>query len=421
MPAIRITRVFRLAPLLWAAVGGGLCGWEGFVGPAPARGDILVLRSGGQIEGEILNFENAAKEGYSVRTATGGQLNLRPEQVLRVIRKSDAERAYERFLPRMPATADGNWLMAEWLRKNGLNDLREKHLRQALTHDPDFEQARYALGFTRIEGRWVKPDEFMEKAGYVKFGGSWRLPQEMEMAATDKRLEDQQVLWAKNLRMWRSWLLGRSAQRAVQARAEFARLTDPLAVPELIRLLEGEDEIPEIKRIYIDALARINTPAAENALATAGLEDESSVVRGAAWEALGEGHRPALTRRLIRELQGKDNKRVNRAAYGLSFVGDESAILPLIDALVTRHKFIINQGQGNMGATFGSGPNSGGGTFSAGGGPKLVEQDLTNRHVLNALVALTKEPVNFQYHEDRWRQWYIDTHTPPDVDLRRGP
>jgi hypothetical protein len=394
MPTTRTTRTARIRTTLPAALA--VC--SVLLSALPATADIVVLNSGGQIEGEIVNPDAAEGDSYRIKTARG-VLTLRPEQVARIIRQSDAERAYERYLPKMPPTAEGNWLMAEWLRKNGLEDRRERHLEQAIELDPNFEKARYALGYTRVEGRWVKPDEFMEAAGYVKFAGSWKLKQEVEMAAAERRAKDVQQQIGKDLRMWRSWLTGRSPERAVNARAEFAKLNDPRAVGELVRLLETEEYV-ELRLMYLEVLARINTHAAASALVKTAMEDTNGRVRAAAWEALGEGPRPALAAQLIRELNSKDNKKVNRAAYGLSFIGDESAILPLIDALTTEHKFIINAGQGGTSAGFGTGANSGGGTFSAGGGPKLVEQALENRSVLNALVALTDEPVNFQYFKE---------------------
>ena len=101
-------------------------------------------------------------------------------------------------------------------------------------------------------------------------------------------------------------------------------------------------------------------------------------------------------------------------------LGDPEAVLPLIDALVTRHETVI-QPTSSIRPSFG-GTSDGSGGFnglSVGGGPRRVVRSLKNKSALEALVALTKQ--NFQYSQTDWKRWYIREHSSPGANLRRDP
>lgn len=57
--------------------------------------------------------------------------------------------------------------------------------------------------------------------------------------------------------------------------------------------------------------------------------------------------------------------------------------------------------------------------MSMGGKPKIITQNLKNESALNALTSL-HQGINFGYVEEEWRNWYIQSHTSPEVNLRRG-
>ena len=139
-------------------------------------------------------------------------------------------------------------------------------------------------------------------------------------------------------------------------------------------------------------------------------------MRDACWDELAQDGSPAITASLIKELESKLNWRVNRAAVGLANMKPQQAVLPLIDALETTHKYDIVKGGGNMSASFGSG-----GTGFSPGGKRIERREINhqNREVLNALSVLT-DGVNFQFDEDRWRDWYARANTPPNINLRRS-
>ena len=113
--------------------------------------------------------------------------------------------------------------MAEWCREAGLNDEREKHLEELLLLDAEHKGARAALGYTKVDGRWVLPEEHMRSLGYVRFEGGWRLPQEKKgttMAGTMNRIGSLAKLLAASL----------LALAAAPAVAQSPKLEGPLKI-----------------------------------------------------------------------------------------------------------------------------------------------------------------------------------------------
>jgi len=124
----------------------------------------------------------------------------------------------------------------------------------------------------------------------------------------------------------------------------------------------------------------------------------------------------------VQALKHKDNTRVNRAAMGLAALKDPSTIGPLIDALVTTHKFkIVPSNPGAMSLGFGSDGrgNSSGGIGIGGSQTRVVKREIPNEAVLAALVTLTGQ--NFDFEVKAWKRWYAgQTQQPGEIDFRRG-
>jgi hypothetical protein len=122
---------------------------------------------------------------------------------------------------------------------------------------------------------------------------------------------------------------------------------------------------------------------------------------------------------LVSSLKSKKNPVVNRAGWGLGQLGDPAAIPALIEALTTKHKFLMGSGGGNGNYNLGFSP-TGGNSFSTGGGPKMVEREIENKAVLTALTKLTPEGTNFGLDKRAWRNWYALTRNGEGKSLRRG-
>jgi hypothetical protein len=378
-----------------------------------ARADIFVLTSDGQIQGEIVNSPDTPKDKTVIRTLAGGEITLEKKQIKQIIPQSAAELEYEKIRPTYPDTVDGQWQLAEWCRDHSLSKQRQVHLERVIALDTDHKQARAALGYAMIEGRWIRRDDLMKERGYVLYKGKWELPQQVELEETKRKVDAAQRDWFAKLKLWRARL------DADELHARLLATTDPAAIPAINQMLKNESA-QKIKIYLIEALIHLGTT---DALATAvmlTLDDPDEEVRLSALDELAKTKHPELTSIYVKALRSSDNTRVNRAAFCLGQLQDKSAILPLIDALQTRHKFIENSGgqPGQMSTTFGNGPGGAIGGLAVGGGPKEIKVWLQNQEVLKALTALT--PVNFDFNQAAWKSWYASQKKPVNVDARRG-
>lgn len=382
-----------------------------------ATADTLHLRNGGRIEGDLLTpDEGASARFYLVETSSSGTLKIAKVQVARVVRKSDAELNYERILPKMPDTVEGHWKMSEWCRTNGLKRHRQIHLEQVVKRSPDHEEARYGLGYSRIDGgRWVKMDEWMEQEGYVRYKGRWKLRQNVALEEAARKYELEEKDWRKNLKIWRGWI-DRERRRA-EGMNRIRSIENPAAAMGLAELLE-EESVPQLKQIYIEVLGKMRTPRARTALIKASIVDHDVHVRSACLRELQaqEFAKHVIIPVYIRGLDPKqqpDNVKINRAGEALSWIKDESTIPHLIDALITEHKT-------KTGSSGGGSPISvsGNGGLSVGGKPKIIVNKVANEGVRAALRTLTE--VDHGFDKEAWKRWYVRSNTPDNVNLRRS-
>jgi hypothetical protein len=379
-----------------------------------ARADVFVLNSGGQIEGTLVTTPDAPRDKYVIKTDLGGVLTLAKDQVKEIVKRKPAEIEYDKKRHLFPDTVEGQWELAEWCQANHLGEARKTHLRRILELDPNHAGARSALGYSKFDGQWKTQDEVMTERGYVEYKGRWRLPQEIEILEQERKNDLALKGWYANLKRWRDWYDGDRHDEAVRCIRE---IKDPLAVRALSQLLE-KDTDQAVRILAAEALNNCGTSGAVALLSAASLEDESQEVRLSCLDYLTDGKHPETLGYFILKLHDKDNKIVNHAAVALSRMKDQSAIAPLIDALVTNHKFKLVPGgpQGNYSTTFGS---NGAGGFSFGGSqPKVVSQDIQNPSVLDALVTLTN--ANYNYDKTAWKNWLATQRKSKMLDPRRG-
>ncbi|MCE5268114.1 MAG: hypothetical protein LLG00_09535 [Planctomycetaceae bacterium] len=399
--------VISLAALILSAALGG-----------SAAADVFLLRNGGRVTGELVNRSEAPRKQYVIQLAEGAKVTLEAGQVQKVIHVRPQETEYERIAPTYPDTVAGQWELAQWCRDHHLGPQRETHLRRVIELDPEHAQARGLLGYSKVDGQWTTKDQRMAKQGLVKYKGQWRSRQEIELAENKRKQEVAQQEWCQKVKRWRGWL---GTDRQDQARQNIRNITDPVATKALTLGLRDDGD-SHARLLFVEALTKIDTTEAALALAVSAIYDEAEEVRLTCLDNLQAKKRPEVVNYFIGKLKDKDNAVVNAAGLGLGRMKAPSAIGPLIDAVVTTHKFrVVNPaGEGGTNAGFGSGPGgkSMGGGLSVGGGPKFIHKQLTNQAVLDALVALTGR--NFDFDKQAWKSWYAAQKKKPDaIDARR--
>lgn len=384
------------------------------------RGEVFVLKSGGRVEGELLNPERQPEEPYRLRTDEGLRLALADSAVLRVIVKTDVDKQYEELLPTLENTADAQWSMAEWCKEAGLIDERKRHLQAVIALAPEHAEARKALGYQRYGSQWLTQEEHMLSLGYSKYKGAWRLKQEIEIDSRKVQQELTEKKLRKDIRMWFEQVasggrLSDSADRNLSA------LNDPAAVPALAEILGDAQQPKATRRRCLEILTKLPPGLATPTLVRIALNDPDANLQYACLDELKRVGAATVLPAFVARLKSKDNNQINRAADCIARLGDKSATLPLINSLVTEHKFLVQQGNtppGGMSATFSPG-GSGSGGLSMGGKLKEVKQRLQNSSVLGALATLYPG-TNYRYDIDAWRAWYSEEQTTSSVDLRRG-
>ncbi|MGC3972320.1 MAG: HEAT repeat domain-containing protein [Pirellulales bacterium] len=201
------------------------------------------------------------------------------------------------------------------------------------------------------------------------------------------------------MKRWRDWLGGPKAQQAI---AELDQVTEPAAVPAISEYMLKEEH-EDIRRLYMKALAKIGSAQADVFLAERSLKDPSSDIRVSCLDYLDDVPQQSLVDYYIRELRSKDNDVVNRAGVALSRFKDPRAVGPMIDALITIHKYQITTGSpGGISA----GRGTGGPSLGTGSSTRIISMDKQNEGVLDGLVTMLGGKINYRFDVAAWRHWY---------------
>ena len=306
--------------------------------------DEIHLIHGGRIVGDV-EKPAGEPERIVVQTPFGGRVVLQASQVERVVEMSKFERGYLAMLPSVPDTVAGHLAMADKCQQAKLEEQRLFHLQQVLRHEPDHKMARGALGYSRINGRWLRQDEWMAEQGYVRYRGSWRLPQEIALMKDDDDRESIEVEWRKKLKTWKTWIIKRR-ENSEEGVARIRAIRDPLAITGLAELLRNDKELQFLKLIYVDVLSQIPSGEAAGVLAYHTINNEDGRVREACLDRLEQTKPPSAVLLFIQSLKHDKNHMVNRAAIALGQMRDPIATLPLIESLITEHKYLVGGGPG---------------------------------------------------------------------------
>jgi len=384
--------------------------------PGRAAPAVLVLASGGRIEGELLNPSEEPRQTYVVKLVSGGQISLSAAQVKQVIEVKPELTEYEKVRRQYPDTVEGQWQLAEWCKEHELEAQRKIHLERVIVLDPEHVPARRALNYAKHLGQWFTYEEWKRKQGFVPYKGEWKLPQEIELLEGKRKKELAEKEWIAKVSQWRGWLGG---TRSKQARDNLLAITDPMAVKALAMYLRKEAN-PDIRLLYVEALGKVNGPESDATLAVTAMEDGVEEVRLSALDVLQTHQSPASVAYFVGKLRDRDNVTVKRAALALGRMKDPSAVVPLINALITVHKYKVGGGgnPGQMSMSFPTGKTPGGPGLSMNQQPKIVLNPVQNQEVLDALATITGQ--NFSFDQRAWKTWFAGQNTTQAIDARRN-
>ena len=382
-----------------------------------ARADIFQLKDGGEIVGELI--DRGPDGEYVIHSRSGATVTLSRRQVQRTERQDDMDREYARRSRELPDTVNAHRLLAEWCRQQKLSKQADHHLQRILELDPEDEPANLSLGLQRHQGRWLTRDEIMQQRGLKRYKGKHRTPQDITLREQQEEHQTAEADWLGKIRTWRGWL--DNSRRVNEAAAKISAIQDPHAARSIVKILEREED-QSVRDLLTETLAELDHPLAVIALVNFSLEDPLPEVRQQCLDLLiARGHPISLTPYVSAlDERRNSNEIVNRAAEALMVLKNPAAISPLIDALVTKHKYRNTEappGDTNVGFSRSSNGASGGG-LSLGGSPKVIIKAQRNMAVRLALVELSGG-LDFEFDEKAWRRWYVNEQIQDFVDTRR--
>lgn len=385
------------------------------VGSGPLLADDrIVLRTGGEILGRVVAEEGTGGDKLlTIELDAGGTLKLLRTQIQTIEETTEAELQYRERVTSVADTAESHWELAEWCREQKLRAEQERHLLKVIQLDPEHEDARHALGYSRVAGVWATRAEVLRRNGRRSDG---MLVEEFEIEQYRQGFELRQKQLNQELRRLRSQL---GKARHAEAVNGIQAMAEPAAVQPLRKLI-GDEMNRDIKLLLLDVLIKIDSYDSVSALIDIAMFDQDEQVREIALKTLQAREDPTLQREVMVYLDPNKNDpaTISRAGVALSWLGDSAAVRSMIEALETKH-VIDNpnaQNPGAIGANFG---NTGGGGFQFGGGqPQKRLVPVRNEGVRAGLQRITG--VDYGFNKEAWLAWYSSQKTPAlSFDLRR--
>lgn len=411
--------------------------------PTGAWADVVRLSSGAELRGKVVTSDKrgtatpadrqAASSTVEVDTASGVRIAVAAESVDFVTRRSASVEEYEVRQRHAANTIEAQWELANWCREHHLDEQHAAHCQQVLQLDPQHEPAHRALGHAWKDGGWVDLEVYMAERGYVKHKGRWLTEQEFDLLEKTQAELDREQAWYPKIRLWVNWTTGNHRARAEKGLGELRSITDIDATPAILRVM-GRHPTRDVRLLAVQTLGKIPGEKSAAALAQFVVSDIDAMIHTQALEGIAPDQFLHVQPIFLQKLRSADNADVNRAASGLSRVGSEAAIAPLIHSLITAHRYNVRVPgtgapshsfgtNGSFGVPLGSLPPQIEAGLLAGQYPNgvvvlnspdqsqnltsrwiVVQQEHQNPQVLAALRQLTGE--DFGYDERTWQLWW---------------
>jgi hypothetical protein len=426
------------------------------LGASTARGDVIILRGGGQFTGKVMP-DPQNKDRVLVWLLQGRKpLSFQKAQIVEVTPKASPLDDYFEKAKKVPATAQAQYDLGAWCDQNKLTDLGRLHYESALVSDKSFEPAHRKLGHVFHDGYWLSRDDLSAIQGLVKYKGRWISTEEKAKRQAGEEVAANQVAWIRRIKILRQAIINGPDDRRREAEAQLMAIHEAEAVGPLLRVLGNDDE-PGQRILAAQVLARIPGKEASAALVKQILAEPTEQVRPVIFDKLKDRDDPAVISQLVRALASSDIQVVNRAAWTLGNLGAVEVVPKLIPHLLSFEQRmvlpppeggnapaygmsgmapvaynnnnvalltppVVSQGAVAYGVTTGPlyGATLGLGTV---GVPirqpelRVVTFTYRNVEVLAALQKMTGQ--DFDYDIDAWRQWVAHDFNPAPKPARR--
>lgn len=151
--------------------------------PLSARAEQVLLKNGGRISGILV--ERSAT--HVVMQIGPGQVKIPLASVERVVLGRSALALFAERAERLASSDKSGWLeLGLWARDAGLDTQARECFERVLALEPQNPIAQASLGNVMLGGRWLSQEEAYRARGYVRFDGSWMLPEERDELLRDR-------------------------------------------------------------------------------------------------------------------------------------------------------------------------------------------------------------------------------------------
>ena len=157
-----------------------------FLTPALLVADVVYLKSGGSFSGRIL--EQSAEK--VVIDFGDGTIGLQMDQVEKIVKGTSPLDEFDARASKLGREDVNGWRsLGLWAATKGLSAQSRAAYKRVLALAPDDKEAREALGFVQVDGRWLTEEESYRARGFVKYDGEWMTPAEVQLAQSDAARE----------------------------------------------------------------------------------------------------------------------------------------------------------------------------------------------------------------------------------------
>ena len=385
------------------------------------RADDFVFKDGRKITGQVVNKFGTI---LVVELSAGSMLMIDPQELKVHPQNRKGEAAYAEASKTASDTIESHMQMASTARKCLMPDHEKAHYERVLDLDSEHAVARAALGYVKNkDGRWILRDEQMrEGRGKVSAGGNrYRFPELVMMEEAEEKFTSERDKLVNEIRRAMGNLT--NPRNSAKAQAVLDGLEGPIGSAAIAQVLYPSAKSVNRasaahKALFIPILERIGDGTSIQTLIRICLDvepgPEQSAVRQQALGVLKKLAPEAAFHGFIGALSSSNNASVNLAGELLQELGDERALLPLIERLMSTDRVKT----GGSKAT-NAGMSNGNAGFSSGDPVVVRTVNIENPGVLSALVTISGQ--NYSYDKVAWLRWYEQNYAAFSGDLRRDP
>jgi hypothetical protein len=147
--------------------------------PTMVFADEVYLKGGAKFSGRI-EEQTATMVTINIGDGVVGVAMSRVDRIVKG--RSPLDEYDEKAHKLGPQDVEGWKSLGRWASHHGLSAQSREAYRKALVSTPDDAEARQALGYVKLEGRWLTEEESYQARGYVKHDGEWMTKDEAQRA-----------------------------------------------------------------------------------------------------------------------------------------------------------------------------------------------------------------------------------------------